>query len=31
MKEAGAWDNPDRKAKMIKHFIAYDRANGNRN
>jgi len=31
MKEAGAWDNPDRKAKMIKSFIAYDRANGNRN
>lgn len=31
MKEAGAWDNPERKAKMIKHFIAYDRANGNRN
>lgn len=31
MKEAGAWDNPDRKAKMIKSFIAYDRQNGNRN
>lgn len=31
MKDAGAWDNPDRKAKMIKQFIAYDRANGNRN
>jgi hypothetical protein len=31
MKEAGAWDNPDRKAKMIKQFIAYDRANGVRN
>ena len=29
MKEAGAWDNPDRKAKMIKQFIAYDRANRN--
>jgi hypothetical protein len=27
MKEAGAWDNPERKAKMIKQFIAYDRAN----
>lgn len=27
MKEAGAWDNPDRKAKMIQQFIAYDRAN----
>lgn len=31
MKEVGAWDNPERKAKMIKQFIAYDRANGNRN
>lgn len=31
MKDAGAWDNPDRKAKMIKSFIAYDRQNGNRN
>lgn len=31
MKEAGAWDNPDRKAKMIKQFIAFDRANGIRN
>jgi len=31
MKEAGAWDNPERKAKMIKQFIAYDRASGNRN
>jgi len=29
MKEAGAWDNPDRKAKMIKQFIAYDRSNRN--
>ena len=29
MKEAGAWDNPERKAKMIKQFIAYDRANRN--
>lgn len=27
MKEAGAWDNPERKAKMIKQFIAYDRSN----
>lgn len=27
MKEAGAWDNPERKARMIKQFIAYDRAN----
>lgn len=31
MKEAGAWDNPERKAKMIQHFIAFDRANGIRN
>jgi hypothetical protein len=29
MKEAGAWDNPERKAKMIKQFITYDRANRN--
>jgi hypothetical protein len=29
MKEAGAWDNPERKAKMIKQFIAYDRQNRN--
>jgi hypothetical protein len=27
MKEAGAWDNPERKAKMIKQFIEYDRYN----
>jgi hypothetical protein len=31
MKDAGAWDNPERKAKMIQHFIAFDRANGIRN
>lgn len=31
MKEVGAWDNPERKARMIKQFIAYDRANGARN
>lgn len=31
MKEAGAWDNPERKARMIKQFMAYDRANGVRN
>jgi len=31
MKEAGAWDNPERKQKMIRQFIAYDRANGIRN
>jgi len=27
MKEVGAWDNPERKARMIKEFIAYDRQN----
>jgi hypothetical protein len=31
MKEAGAWDNPERKARMIKQFIAYDRSGGSRN
>ena len=31
MKEAGAWDNPERKAKMIKNFIEFDRRNGIRN
>ena len=31
MKEAGAWDNPERKARMIKQFIAFDRANNFRN
>jgi hypothetical protein len=31
MKEAGAWDNPDRKARMIKGFIEFDRQNGRRN
>lgn len=31
MKEVGAWDNPERKARMIKQFIEYDRANGRRN
>ena len=29
MKEAGAWDNPTRKAKMIANFIAFDRSNRN--
>ena len=29
MKEAGAWDNPVRKQKMIQQFMAYDRANRN--
>jgi len=28
MKEAGAWDNPERKARMIKQFVEYDRQNG---
>lgn len=31
MKEAGAWDNPERKARMIKNFIEFDRRNGVRN
>ena len=31
MKEAGAWDSPERKAKMIQQFIQYDRQNGRRN
>lgn len=30
MKEAGAWDNPERKARMIKQFIEYDRTTGRR-
>lgn len=30
MKDAGAWDNPERKERMIKNYIAYDRANANR-
>jgi hypothetical protein len=29
MKDAGAWENPVRKAKMIKNFIAFDRQNRN--
>ena len=29
MRDAGAWENPERKAKMIKQFIAYDRQNRN--
>jgi hypothetical protein len=28
MKEVGAWDNPERKARMIKQFINFDRQNG---
>jgi len=31
MKEVGAWDNPERKARMVKQFIEYDRQNGRRN
>lgn len=31
MKDAGAWDNPERKARMIKEFMAYDRMNGRNN
>lgn len=31
MKDAGAWDNPERKARMIKNFIDFDRQNGRRN
>ena len=30
MKEAGAWDNPERKARMIKNFVEYDRSSGRR-
>jgi len=30
MKEIGAWDNPERKKKMIAEFIRYDRQGGNR-
>jgi hypothetical protein len=29
MKEVGAWDNPDRKKKMIAEFVKYDRMNAN--
>lgn len=31
MKEVGAWDNPERKARMVKQFIEFDRQNGRRN
>jgi hypothetical protein len=31
MKDAGAWDNPERKKRMIQQFMSFDRANGNRN
>ena len=31
MKDAGAWDNPERKARMIKNFIEFDRNSGRRN
>ena len=30
MKEAGAWDNPERKKAMIANFIKYDRENAGR-
>lgn len=30
MKDAGAWDNPERKARMIKSFVEYDRSTGRR-
>jgi len=30
MKEIGAWDNPERKKKMIAEFIKYDRFGGTR-
>ena len=29
MKELGAWDNPDRKQKMIRSYAAFDKANRN--
>jgi hypothetical protein len=29
MKEAGAWDNPERKARMIQQFMVFDRNNRN--
>ena len=31
MKEIGAWDNPERKKRMIAEFISFDRNNGRRN
>ena len=31
MKEAGAWENPQRKQKMIENFIKFDRQNKSRN
>jgi hypothetical protein len=30
MKEAGAWDNPERKKAMIANFMKYDRENAGR-
>jgi hypothetical protein len=30
MKDAGAWDNPARKQKMVEKFMEYDRLNKNR-
>jgi hypothetical protein len=29
MKEIGAWDNPERKKKMIAEFVKFDRLNRN--
>jgi hypothetical protein len=31
MKEVGAWDNPERKKRMVQQFIEFDRQNGRRN
>ena len=31
MKEIGAWDNPERKKRMIAEFVSYDRQSGRRN
>jgi hypothetical protein len=31
MKEVGAWDNPERKKRMVQQFMEFDRANGRRN
>jgi hypothetical protein len=30
MKEAGAWNDPEKKRKMIQRFVEFDRANKNR-
>ena len=31
IKDMGAWDNPDQRAKMIKSYAKYDRENKGRN